>query len=57
MTPNWRTSSHTETQICVETAESDPNTVMVRETKARSRGTVTILRGTWTIFVQHAKRT
>ncbi|MEU0337981.1 DUF397 domain-containing protein [Streptomyces bobili] len=55
ISPNWRT--YTETQNCVELADSDPNKVMVRDTKARNRGTMAIQRDTWTIFVQHAKRT
>ncbi|WP_329329082.1 DUF397 domain-containing protein [Streptomyces luteogriseus] len=37
VTPHWRTSSYTETQNCVELADNDPNKVMVRDTKARSR--------------------
>ncbi|MGX5209411.1 DUF397 domain-containing protein [Streptomyces violaceus] len=57
ITPNWRTSSYTETQNCVELADNDPNNVMVRDTKARNRGTMAIQRDTWRIFVQHAKRT
>jgi hypothetical protein len=57
VTPNWRTSSYTETQNCVELADNDPNKVMVRDTKARSWGTMAVQRDTWTIFVQHAKRT
>ncbi|MFC8368409.1 DUF397 domain-containing protein [Streptomyces sp. NPDC057238] len=54
---SWRTGSYAEAQNCVELADSDPNKVMVRDTKARSRGTVTFLRDTWAIFVQHVKRT
>ncbi|GGS16625.1 hypothetical protein GCM10010269_64690 [Streptomyces humidus] len=41
----------------VEVADNDPNKVMVRDTKERNRGTMGIQRDTWTIFVQHAKRT
>lgn len=55
MTPNWRTSSYTETQNCVEVADNDPTTVMIRDTKARSRGTIEVQRATWTTFVEHAR--
>ncbi|MFF9101582.1 DUF397 domain-containing protein [Streptomyces rubrogriseus] len=33
MTPNWRTSSYTETQNCVEVADNDPEHVLVRDTR------------------------
>ncbi|MFF6786848.1 DUF397 domain-containing protein [Streptomyces sp. NPDC012510] len=56
-TPNWRTSSYTETQNCVEVADNDPNKVMVRDTKARNRGIMAVQRGTWAAFVEYAKRT
>ncbi|MDX3457479.1 DUF397 domain-containing protein [Streptomyces sp. ME02-8801-2C] len=55
--PNWRTSSYTETQNCVELADNDPNKVMIRDTKGHDRGTMAIQRDTWRTFVQYAKRT
>ncbi|MEU6379235.1 DUF397 domain-containing protein [Streptomyces sp. NPDC046909] len=36
--PNWRTSSYTGTENCIEVADNEPTMVMVRDTKARSRG-------------------
>lgn len=56
MTPNWRTSSYTETQNCVEVADNDPQKVLVRDTKARSRRTIEVQRATWTAFVEHARQ-
>ncbi|UUU37066.1 DUF397 domain-containing protein [Streptomyces sp. CA-210063] len=56
MTPNWRTSSYTETQNCIEVADNDLTTVMVRDTKARGRGTIEVQRATWTAFVEHTRR-
>ncbi|MDX3588249.1 DUF397 domain-containing protein [Streptomyces europaeiscabiei] len=55
-TPNWRTSSYTETQNCVEVADYDPNKVMVRDTKARIRGTIEVQPATWTAFVEHTRQ-
>lgn len=56
MTPNWRTSSYTETQNCVEIADNDATTVMIRDTKARDRGMIEVQRATWTAFVEHARQ-
>ncbi|MFF3487293.1 DUF397 domain-containing protein [Streptomyces sp. NPDC002701] len=53
MAPNWRTSSYTETQNCVEVADNDLTVVMVRDTKARGRGMIEIHRATWVAFVEH----
>lgn len=55
MTPNWRTSSYTGTENCVEVADNDPQHVMVRDTKARSRGVLAVQRDSWTAFVGYAK--
>ncbi|MFF7843175.1 DUF397 domain-containing protein [Streptomyces ossamyceticus] len=54
--PNWRTSSYTGTENCVEVADNDPQHVMVRDTKARHRGLMTVQRTTWTAFVEYAKQ-
>ncbi|MEE1762947.1 MULTISPECIES: DUF397 domain-containing protein [unclassified Streptomyces] len=56
MTPNWRTSSYTETQNCVEVADNDPTTVMVRDTKTRGRGMIEVQRATWTAFVEYTRQ-
>ncbi|MET9567196.1 DUF397 domain-containing protein [Streptomyces tauricus] len=55
-TPNWRTSSYTETQNCVEVADNDLTIVMVRDTKARGRGTIQFHRTTWAAFVECTRR-
>lgn len=56
ITPNWRTSSYTETQNCVEIADNAPTTVMVRDTKAPGRAIIKIQRATWAAFVEHTKQ-
>ncbi|WP_246570500.1 DUF397 domain-containing protein [Streptomyces tauricus] len=53
---NWRTSSYTETQNCVEVADNDLTMVMVRDTKARGRGMIEVHRATWVAFVEHVRR-
>ncbi|WP_369173480.1 DUF397 domain-containing protein [Streptomyces sp. R28] len=54
-TPNWRTSSYTETQNCVEVADNAPEHVLVRDTKARGRGMLAVQRSSWAAFVEYAK--
>lgn len=54
--PNWRTSSYTGTENCVEVADSDPRHVMVRDTKARGRGILAVRRNSWVAFVGYAKQ-
>ncbi|MBV9022746.1 MAG: DUF397 domain-containing protein [Streptomycetaceae bacterium] len=54
--PNWRTSSYTRSDSCVEVADNDLKCVMVRDTKARSRGTLAVQRDSWTAFVEYAKQ-
>ncbi|MDN3029397.1 DUF397 domain-containing protein [Streptomyces sp. S.PB5] len=56
VTSNWRTSSYTGTENCVEVADNEPNQVMVRDTKARSRGIVTFRTAAWAAFVELAKK-
>ncbi|WP_405534696.1 DUF397 domain-containing protein [Streptomyces sp. NBC_00075] len=53
-TPNWRTSSYTGTENCVEVADNDPTKVMVRDTKARDQGYLAVERDSWTAFVGYA---
>lgn len=55
MAPNWRTSSYTGTETCVEVADNDPTKVMVRDTKARDRGYLAVQPDSWTAFVGRAK--
>jgi hypothetical protein len=54
--PNWRTSSYTKSDSCVEVTDNDPQHVMVRDTKARNRGILAVQRTTWTAFVKYAKQ-
>ncbi|MGW7387079.1 DUF397 domain-containing protein [Streptomyces sp. NPDC054794] len=55
-TPNWRTSSYTGTESCVEVADNHPKKVRVRDTKAHERGVMSVHRATWTTFVEYTKR-
>ena len=54
VTPNWRTSSYTGTENCVEVADNEPTKVLVRDTKARSHGIMTVQPTTWAAFVAFA---
>ncbi|MFF5476712.1 DUF397 domain-containing protein [Streptomyces sp. NPDC012935] len=56
MTPNWRTSSYTETQNCVEVADNDREHVLVRDTKARGWGMLAVQRSSWAAFVEYATK-
>lgn len=55
VSPNWRTSSYTGTENCVEVADNDPTIVMVRDTKAPSGGLLAVQPTTWASFVEFAK--
>ncbi|MGW7261097.1 DUF397 domain-containing protein [Streptomyces sp. NPDC054834] len=55
-TRNWRTSSYTGTESCVEVADNDPEKVEVRDTKARNRGIMAVHRTTWAGFVEYVRR-
>lgn len=54
MTPNWRTSSYTKSDNCVEVADNDPKKVMVRDTKDRDGGTLAFPPSSWSAFVAFA---
>ncbi|MGX4695136.1 DUF397 domain-containing protein [Streptomyces sp. JNUCC 63] len=54
--PNWRTSSYTSQDTCVEVADNDPAAVMVRDTKDHGRGVVCVLPASWAAFVWYAKQ-
>ncbi|MFC8520130.1 DUF397 domain-containing protein [Streptomyces sp. NPDC057257] len=56
LAPNWRTSSYTGSENCVEVADNDPLEVMVRDTKDRNGGRLTVQPATWTAFVEFAKK-
>ncbi|MEU4086442.1 DUF397 domain-containing protein [Streptomyces aureus] len=53
--PNWRTSTYTSQDSCVEVADNRPQTVMVRDTKNRDYGVVAVAPEAWTAFVQCLK--
>lgn len=53
--PNWRTSSYTLRNECVEIADNDPGEIMVRDTKDRSRGHISVRPATWVEFVEFSK--
>lgn len=55
MIPNWRTSSYTSTETCVEVADNDPSVVLVRDTKARERGHMAVTPAVWAEFVAFSK--
>ncbi|MGW2256907.1 DUF397 domain-containing protein [Streptomyces sp. NPDC004749] len=52
--PNWRTSTYTKSDSCVEVADNDPAGVMVRDTKDRDGGTLTFPPSSWSAFVTYA---
>ncbi|HCA86508.1 MAG TPA: DUF397 domain-containing protein [Streptomyces sp.] len=54
-TPNWRTSTYTKSDTCVEVADDGPAGVMVRDTKARDRGIVLVGQAAWAGFVEFSK--
>ncbi|MGW6027603.1 DUF397 domain-containing protein [Streptomyces sp. NPDC055099] len=56
-TPQWRTSSYTGTENCVEVADSNPDKVMVRDSKARERGYLSLQPPAWTALVEHVQKT
>ncbi|MGW2257747.1 DUF397 domain-containing protein [Streptomyces sp. NPDC004749] len=49
--PDWRTSSYTGTENCVEVADGDPTDVLVRDTKDRGGPVLHLSPGTWAEFV------
>ncbi|GAA2628512.1 DUF397 domain-containing protein [Streptomyces vastus] len=54
--PNWRTSSYTRSDSCVEVADNDPEKVMIRDTKDRSRGNLSVQPAAWAEFVEFSKK-
>ncbi|MFI5882047.1 DUF397 domain-containing protein [Streptomyces sp. NPDC051554] len=56
VTPNWRTSTYTGTENCVEVADNEPTKVMVRDTKVRSCGAMAVQPTAWAAFVEFVKR-
>ncbi|GGY85734.1 hypothetical protein GCM10010300_32220 [Streptomyces olivaceoviridis] len=56
MNPNWRTSSYTKSDSCVEVADNDPSRVMVRDTKHREFGHLSLNPASWSRFIEAAKQ-
>lgn len=54
--PNWRTSSYTGTENCVEVADNDPTVVRVRDTKSRDQGLMNLRPSSWARFVEFTKQ-
>nr|WSZ98186.1 DUF397 domain-containing protein [Streptomyces sp. NBC_00857] len=54
--PNWRTSSYTGTETCVEVADDDPKKVLVRDSKRRDRVIVGVDPAAWGEFVSFVKQ-
>ncbi|MGW8600798.1 DUF397 domain-containing protein [Streptomyces sp. NPDC055893] len=55
--PNWRTSSYTGTENCVEVADNDLALVQVRDSKAKDRGAMKLRAAAWAVFVEFSKGT
>ncbi|MEU8701548.1 DUF397 domain-containing protein [Streptomyces sp. NPDC048680] len=53
--PNWRTSTYTKSDSCVEVADNGPAAVMVRDTKGRHLGTLLVPPTAWAEFVEFSK--
>lgn len=53
--PNWRTSSYTSTENCVEVADNDPHKVLIRDSKNRNGETLTFSQASWMAFVEFSK--
>ncbi|MGW2864245.1 DUF397 domain-containing protein [Streptomyces sp. NPDC001205] len=52
MTLNWRTSTYTKTDNCVEVADNDPTKIHVRDTKDRTVPEVVTSRRAWRVFTK-----
>ncbi|MEV5879863.1 DUF397 domain-containing protein [Streptomyces sp. NPDC052101] len=53
--PNWRTSTYTKSDSCVEVADNDPQRVLIRDTKEREREALRVHPTSWTYFVEFTK--
>jgi hypothetical protein len=51
----WRTSSYTGTETCVEVADNDPAVVRVRDSKNLQKGQINVRPATWAEFVKSCK--
>ncbi|MER7174186.1 DUF397 domain-containing protein [Streptomyces mesophilus] len=53
--PNWRTSSYTGTENCVEVADNHPSVVRVRDSKRREGLSLDISPASWQAFADYVK--
>ncbi|QUI35726.1 DUF397 domain-containing protein [Streptomyces alfalfae] len=53
--PNWRTSTYTKSDSCVEVADNDPSQVLIRDTKAREGAVLAVPSASWAEFVEYSK--
>ncbi|AZQ39083.1 DUF397 domain-containing protein [Streptomyces cyaneochromogenes] len=54
--PNWRTSTYTKSDSCVEVADNDPTVVRVRDTKHREYGRMDLRPASWACFVAFTRQ-
>ncbi|MEV0445704.1 DUF397 domain-containing protein [Streptomyces spectabilis] len=52
--PNWRTSSYTKSDSCVEVADNHPSKVMVRDSKNRDFAAIEFPPTAWGVFVTYS---
>ncbi|MGW5532247.1 DUF397 domain-containing protein [Streptomyces xanthochromogenes] len=53
---NWRTSTYTKPDNCVEVADDDSDKVHVRDSKRRSGPETTLSPGAWSAFIEHIRQ-
>ncbi|MFG2672732.1 DUF397 domain-containing protein [Streptomyces sp. NPDC048445] len=53
--PNWRTSSYTKSDNCVEVSDNNPVKVKVRDSKRRQGAELAFPPSSWTVFVASVK--
>jgi hypothetical protein len=53
--PNWRTSTYTSSDSCIEVADNDPTRVLIRDTKDREFGHFSVNPASWAGFVNFTK--
>ncbi|MFM9367624.1 DUF397 domain-containing protein [Streptomyces sp. Da 82-17] len=53
--PNWRTSSYTKSDTCVEVADNNPVKVRVRDSKRRQGAELGFPPASWIDFVEFSK--
>ncbi|MYU25958.1 DUF397 domain-containing protein [Streptomyces sp. SID8352] len=54
--PNWRTSTYTKSDSCVEVADNDSQRVMVRDTKRQEGARLSLNPASWSRFIKATKQ-